>query len=375
MSNGTDDYLEDIELFLGRIWNFNSIVYLFSLLHNGAFLYVIIWTSAWALNQQFLMLKIKCQDPNLKFNCLHNQTLLFNLSFWKALLWRFILPAKFHICIRVLVTIPYNILLTLIAVVCIMCPLLDIILHYPLFIIGLQRIRKLLSFWRRPEYSIFLDDEKDDSNTRTVNTGSFKFTMCNFSQCRPSVIVVISKVLALLYYITIFVAYIYPIATVCSMIASYTIVGIMKNWDSLLPKLVLVGIAFSFLVKLLFGAYQPLHDLQREIYKIHQKMSPEFKELKEKFEQLNDLIKDGRVGFPDVNELLIGFPKLNSFIEQKDGNHYIRLPKIYEWMAVFPSLKDLLTFKDGNFFYLFRGYLMSSISSKSSYWKKMVIIM
>ena len=84
-------------------------------------------------------------------------------------------------------------------------------------------------------------------------------------------------------------------------------------------------------------------------------MSPEFKELKEKFEQLTDLIKDGRVGFLDVNELLIGFPKLNSFIEQKDGNHYIRLPKIYEWMAIFPSLKDLLTFKDSNFFLPVQG--------------------
>ena len=271
MSNGTDDYLEGVELFLGRIWNFNSIVYLFSLLYsllgNGAFLYVIIWTSAWALNQQFLMLKIKCQYPNLKFNCLHRQTLLFNLSFWKAFWGSLILSDKRHICIRVLAAIACIIPLTLIAVVCIMCPLLDIILHYPLFIIILQQIRKNLSscrpiLRRHPECSIFSDDEKDDSNTRTVNTGSFKFTVCNFSQCRPSAIVVISKVLALLYYITIFVAYIYPIATVCSMIVSYTIIGIMKNWDSLLPKLVLVGIAFSYLVKLLFGAYQPLHDLQ-----------------------------------------------------------------------------------------------------------------
>ena len=84
--------------------------------------------------------------------------------------------------------------------------------------------------------------------------------------------------MALCYYIAIVVAYIYPIATVCSMIVSYTIIGIMKNWDLLLPIFVLAGIAFSYLVKLVFGAYQPLHKLQSEIYKIHQKMSPEFKE-------------------------------------------------------------------------------------------------
>ena len=297
MSNGTDDYLEDVELFWAFIWNFNTIVYLlsffYSSLANGAVFYVIMCTSAWALNQQFLMLKIKCQDPNVKFNCLHRQMLLFNLSFWKALLWRFILPAKCNTCIRVLITIPYNILLTLIAVVCIMFPLLDIILHHPLCIIKhLPFCRPILR--RLNEYSIFLDDEKDDSNRCTANTGSFIFTKCNFSQCQPFVVglILIFELLALLYYITSFIAYIYPIARLCSRIVSYTIIGIMKNWDLLLPMFVIVGIAFSYLVKLAFGAYQPLHDLQKVIYEKYQKMLPEFKDLRAKFEQLNHLIKD-----------------------------------------------------------------------------------
>ena len=45
-----------------------------------------------------------------------------------------------------------------------------------------------------------------------------------------------------------------------------------------------------------------------------------------------------------------GLPKLKSFIEQKDGNYYIRLPKIQDRIALFPCLKELLTFKDGSFF-------------------------
>ena len=195
MSNGTDDYLEPVELVFASIRNCNSRSYLYSVLYsfliNFPLFYVIIGTSAWAHNTQFLMLKIKCQDPNLQFNCIHRQMLLCNLSFWKAFWGSLILSEEWNICIRVLAAIPCIILLTLIAVVLIMFPLLDIILHHPFgvfkylpFIIlkivkrlfFCRPILKILPFCRTifrllHNCIIFLDDEKDESDTCTVNTG------------------------------------------------------------------------------------------------------------------------------------------------------------------------------------------------------------
>ena len=337
MSNGTDDYLVCFELLLAHVWNPGSIFFLFSLVYssvgNMVLFCVIIWNSWWTQNDHFFLIGITCEDTNLQFNCLHRQMLLWNLSFWKIFWKRSILSDKWNICVRVLVAIPFIIPLTLIAVVCIMFPLVDIILHLP--------------------FRIFRDsgDKKDESNTCKLNFNTESFEFIDLSLNRFGIVcLLIFELPAFLYCITCCVSYIYPTALVGSMIASYTITGIMKNWDFLLPIFVLVGIVVSRFIKLIYGAFQPLHDLQVVIYKTYQKMSPEFKQVRAKFEQLVELKKYDNIRFRDVNEKLLGFPKLNSFIEQNNGNHYIRLPKIYEWMAVFPGLKDLLKFEDGHLF-------------------------
>ena len=347
MRNGTDDYLVYFELLLAHVWNPGSIFFLFSLVYssvgNMVLFCVIVWNSWWTQNDQFFLLGITCEDTNLQFNCLHRQMLLWNLSFWKKFWKRLILSDKWNICVRLLVAIPIIIPLTLVAVVCIMFPLVDIILHHP--------------------FHIFrdLDDKKDESNSckkgesnsceknetnscePNFNTASFKFIDLSLNRM-DIVCLLLFEPLALLYCITCCVSYIYPTALVGSMIASYTITGIMKNWDFLLPIFVLVGIVVSRFIKLIYGAFQPIHDLQVVIYHTYQKMLPKFKELRANFEQLIDLIRDDRLS--DVTELSKGFLTFKPFIE----NNNVRRPKISELIAAFPYLKEFIKIRNGNFF-------------------------
>ena len=340
MRNGTDDYLVYFELLLAHVWNPGSIFFLFSLVYssvgNMVLFCVIVWNSWWTQNDQFFLLKITCKDKGLQFNCLHRQMLLWNLSFWKEFWGSLILSEELNICIRVLVAIPCIIPLTLIAVVCIMFPLVDIILHLPFRILSDS------------------DNEKVKSNTcnLTFNTGGFTFKEYDFAQFEnPACVIVyllIFEPLALLYCITCCVSYIYPTALVGSMIASYTITGIMKNWDFLLPIFVLVGIVVSRFVKLVYGAFQPIHDLQVVIYQTYQKMLPKFKDVRSKFEQLYNLIKNDQLSH--VTELSKGFQIFKPFTENNNKNHYVRLPKINDFIATFPHLKEFIILRNGNFF-------------------------
>ena len=342
MSKGIDDYLIYFELGLAGVWNIGSILFLFSLIYSFACNMILVheigWKSWWTRNDKFFLLDIECQDQTLQFNCLHRQSLLFSWSFWKAF-WLSLLPkccckpkcdcdcdcSPSDICSIVVAHI-WIIPSALIAIVFLMCPLLDIVLHV---------------------FSDHDDEENPNTPISTSDTLIFKKRRFSFNPIY-TLAVIICELLALLCYISCFFAYMYPTATVCSMIVSYTITGLMKNWDLLLPVLILGGTVFSHSVKLVYGALQPRHDLHMEIYNTYQKMSPDFKKLREKVEQLNDLIKEKT--FPDVNGLLIGFPKLNSFIEQKNYKQYIRRPAIFDLYLIFPSLKGFLTFENSDFF-------------------------
>ena len=344
MSKGTDDYLLCFELLLAHIWNVGSIIFLVCLvcatLGNAVLVIVMGWTSGWERKKQFWLLQIECKDPNLQFNCLHRQSLLLNWSFWKAF-WKSLLPKCWYIpycpcyvtfccefCVIVVVVV-LKFLATLMAIVFLMCPLLDIVLHM---------------------LSGHDDNEKTTCATIETDSKTFIFKKRKIKCTVFTLGLIIYVPPALFYYGACFFAYIYPTAVVCSMIVSYTITGIMKNWDSLLPILLFLGILINHLVKFVNVVREPGHDLHIMMYQTYQKISPEFKEIREKFEQLNSLKQRGHIRFQDVVELLIGFPKLNPFIEQKYGNYYIGFPKLYEWMELFPCLKRFITFKDGSFF-------------------------
>ena len=123
------------------------------------------------------------------------------------------------------------------------------------------------------------------------------------------------------------------------------ITGIMKNWDFLLPILVLAGIVITHLVKLVYGAFQPIHNMQVIILQKYKKRFPEFSELKAKLDELDKLAE--REKLPNVYELRLSFPAFNAFVDHIEGKYHM---KIVELMIAFPTMKELLIVEDDSYY-------------------------
>ena len=345
MSNGVDDHLTFFELLLAGIWNPLNNFFLFSFIYSTLFniglAVLLAWPSVWSHRGRFFWFSVKFKDPNLKFNCLHRKLLLLSKTFWKEFC-NSLIPSVKQRPLQVLVIILLAIFIlpiTLMAIIVLLFPLFDIILHLP--------------------FSLFKCKKNTEGNKpcTAVTIGNLvieKYNIWKEYQFGTACLIIFLELIALMYCITFSFAYVYPTAIIYSMIVSYTITGIFKNWGVLLPYLVLVGIAVAHFIKLVYRAFQPLHDMEVIIFQKHQNKLAEFKELKAKFKQLDDLnvqddqTKRKHVRFPMLNELMIIFPKLKPYIKQKYENHYIRLPEENELIAMFPQLNELLKFKDGS---------------------------
>ena len=334
MSRGADDYLVPIELLISGIWNSDSIFYVFSFIFatisNFFLAIMMVWPSIWTQSKHFVVFKIKYPDPIWrKFNCLHRRSLLINSKFWKQF-W-----GNLHdnFCLRLITAI----LLGFVIIIVILFPLFDIMLHLP--IVLYERIKD-----RNGKQNKEGDDNSNETSLRDID-----FETNDLFICWPIFIGI--TLFAFIFYLSFLVSYIYPTAVVYSMVVSYTITGIMKNWEIILPILVLAGIVIFQFVKLVYDAFEPLHKMQVIIYQEYQKKLSDFNKLKAKFEELDDQIDQNGLRFPNFKELILRFPKLNSFIEIRDGHHFLTIPNINELLAVFPDLKGLILNKDGSLFF------------------------
>ena len=331
MSQGYDDYLTSFELLLSGTWKTKSILFLIAFIFAtivDIFLAVMmVWPTLWTQSEHFVIFKISYPDPIWKkFNCLHRRRLPFTRTFWKQF-WNCLPKPK---GLRLLIAIP----LGLITLIVSLFPLIDIIFHLPII---LQEKRK---DGKRKN-----SDGKSDENLQGISINN------KVTSCEEGLAFFGTTVFTILFNITFVAAYIYPTAVVYSMIVSYTITGIMKNWETILPILVFAGIVIFQFVKLVYEAFEPLHKMQVIIYQEYQKKLSDFNKLKAKFEELDDQIDQNGLRFPNFKELILRFPKLNSFIEIRDGHHFLTIPNINELLAVFPDLKGLILNKHGSLFF------------------------
>ena len=76
----------------------------------------------------------------------------------------------------------------------------------------------------------------------------------------------IGILLVFIYVFSFAIYYIFHYVLVISLIFSYTITGLMKNWNFLLPIIVLIIIVVSHWIRLVYGAFKPMHRLQVIIF-------------------------------------------------------------------------------------------------------------
>ena len=80
--------------------------------------------------------------------------------------------------------------------------------------------------------------------------------------------ILFKMILVLIYTLCFVISYFVPSVQVISVIASYTITGLMKNWDFLLPIIALALIVIRELIKIVYGAFQPMYNLQMTILRV-----------------------------------------------------------------------------------------------------------
>ena len=81
---------------------------------------------------------------------------------------------------------------------------------------------------------------------------------------------IFKTLMLILFAVTFTVSYIYPTAKIYSLIVSYTITGILKNYTSLLPLLMLMTFIISKVIKVCNSAAEPFVNLQFTIFNEYQ---------------------------------------------------------------------------------------------------------
>ena len=138
----------------------------------------------------------------------------------------------------------------------------------------------------------------DSQSSVETQTGSVSHTNAKTQtghKCVINTIFKLVKMILVLIYIPCFaVSYFYPSIQVISIIASYTITGLMKNWDYLLPIIALVLIGISHFIKIVYGAFRPMYNLQMTILRVSDTIENFDKEKTKKIFKEDNICLEGK---------------------------------------------------------------------------------
>ena len=256
MSDKYDVNLLRVEWLFDGIFNLETSLFLFCFiiasLGNIVWVYVLSNPACWN-SKRFLHL---ADLHSGTFLDRYRPSLLINVEFWLQF-WYGCIPQRLQNarCLK-WVSLLWFIPLAVLAVLALCLPMFDLILHIP------------WSLWKEYKCSTILNSNREElfenewDNTPLVRTTT---EQQNGVVSRMWYFVVMI-ILSCFYAFSLAVTYFYTSTQVISMIVSYTIIGLMKNWDFLLPILVLVLIAIAQMINLLYCAFQPMHKLQVTVF-------------------------------------------------------------------------------------------------------------
>ena len=149
--------------------------------------------------------------------------------------------------------------LAVLAVLALCLPMFDLILHIPWLLWKPCKCSTTRTSSREDQQDLF-ENEGDNTPLVRPTAEQQKSVFCR-------VVCFVVKIITTFFYaFSLAITYFYTSTQVISMIVNYTIIGLMKNWDFLLPVLILVLIAIAQIINLIYCAFQPMHKLQVTVF-------------------------------------------------------------------------------------------------------------
>ena len=205
--------------------------------------------------------------------------------------WTFSPNRLIYLCF-IIYLIPVMLVVSFVTSVVLICPLLDLLLHIPWNTDNGETIVKEIEL---------IYDNKNNKETQTdekaAQSTKDKSTQTNGPENEPenepenveaqtpkersnwvkdklkeweTGLKILKTFMLILFAVTFTASYIYPTAKIYSLIVSYTITGILKNYTSLLPLLMLMTFIISKVINVCNSAAEPFVNLQFAIFNEYQ---------------------------------------------------------------------------------------------------------
>ena len=209
----------------------------------------------WLHNKRFLYIEDVTIQPyrntdkqlSVREIILYRRTLLFNYKFWTDGLFNcFPTGQKRNKMFKIILFLPWIGL----AILAIALPLVDLLLHVT---------------WLKNDN----DNENDSARERTPHEGTPLIEQNDRSKTSKVVSrwdIICKLFLSYIYGVSFVYSHFWPGLQVISMISGYTITGLMKNWNVLLPALILMLVVATRMILIIYGAYQPMYELQQIVF-------------------------------------------------------------------------------------------------------------
>ena len=141
--------------------------------------------------------------------------------------------------------VPVISLISIVTSVILICPLLDLLLHVP---------------WNADT------DQVQDTAIKYETLNRLNDFLKGKQEGWQRGLKILKTLILAMFVVTFTVSYIYPTAKIYSLIVSYTITGVLKNYTSLLPLLMLMAFILAKIIKVCNSAAEPFVKLQLAVF-------------------------------------------------------------------------------------------------------------